>query len=80
MTSTAPPAPPAEITVTEAADRYGIKKRALQGAIRRGQVPARKVGPVFVLDPEAARLYGEVFKARRAFNAYVGRDDSDDDE
>ena len=80
LTPTETPAPPTELTTTEAAERYQIPARSLQRAIQRGQVPARKIGPLYVIDAEAARLYGEVFKARRALTAYTGRGDNDDDE
>jgi hypothetical protein len=78
MTSTKPPAPPSELTVTEAAEKFDIPKRSLHQAIRRGLVPARRLGPIFVIDPEAARLYGDVFKARRALDAYTGRAGGDE--
>lgn len=35
---------------------------------------------MFVVDAEAARLYGEVFKARRALDAYTGRTSDADSE
>lgn len=78
MTTTDTPA--AELTVTEAAATHDIPKRSLHRAIERGQVPARKIGPMFVVDAEAARLYGAVFAARRALDAYTGRVERDDDE
>lgn len=68
-----------ELTVSEAADKYEIPKRALHQAVSRGQVPARKIGPIYVVDAEAARLYGAVFAARRALDAYTGRTDTDDE-
>lgn len=68
-----------ELTVSEAAAAHDIPKRSLHRAIERGQIPAHKIGPIFVVDPEAARLYGEVFKARRALDAYTGRTDEDDE-
>lgn len=71
--------PTDELTVTEAAEKHDIPRRSLQKAIERGQVPARKIGPLFIVDAEAARLYGEVFKARRALDAYTGRAGSDAD-
>lgn len=79
MTTTDTAAPPHEMTVTEAAAAHDIPKRALHQAIARGQVPARRIGPLYVVDAEAARLYGEVFKARRAFNAYTGQTGDDDE-
>ncbi|ABE67291.1 excise [Mycobacterium phage Jolene] len=69
----------AELTVSEAAAAHDIPKRSLHRAIERGQIPARRVGPLFLVDAEAARLYGEVFKARRALDAYTGRTGSDND-
>lgn len=71
--------PPAELTVSEAAAAHDIPKRSLHRAIERGQVPARKIGPMFIVDAEAARLYGAVFAARRALDAYTGRTDTDDE-
>lgn len=65
-------APPTELTVAEVAEKYGVNKRSLLQAIYRGQVPARKVGTLYLVDAEAARLYGEVYKARRALDAYTG--------
>ncbi len=70
---------PTELTVTEATEKFGIQPRALHQAIRRKQVPARKVGPIYLVDAEAARLYGEVFKARRELDAYTGRTDAETD-
>ena len=66
-------------TVAEASAEYDIPLRSLHRAIERGQVPAQKVGPIYLVDREAARLYGEVFKARRALDAYTGRNSSDDE-
>lgn len=74
------PTPTNELTVTEAAEKFEIPKRALHRAIERGTVPARKVGPIFVVDAEAARLYGAKFAAVRALNAYTGRGNPEDDE
>ncbi len=73
-TETLPP------TASEASAEFDIPLRSLHRAIARGQVPARKVGPIYLVDREAARLYGEVFKARRALDAYTGRNSADDDE
>lgn len=67
-------------TAAEASAEYDIPHRSLQRAITRGLVPARKVGPIYLVDREAARLYGEIFKARRALDAYTGRNSSDDDD
>ncbi|GFG65781.1 hypothetical protein MKUB_32710 [Mycobacterium kubicae] len=78
MTPTETPAPPTEGTVTEASNAFDIPKRSLHRAIERGMIPARKIGPLFVVDMEAARLYGEVFKARRALDAYTGRAGGDE--
>lgn len=78
--TTSTDAPPKELTVSEAAETYDIPKRSLHQAIGRGQVPARKIGPMYLVDAEAARLYGEVFKARNAFNAYTGRTSDEDSE
>ena len=72
-------APAAELTVSEAAAAYDIPKRSLHRAIERGIVPARKIGPMFIVDAEAARLYGAKFAAVRALNAYTGRTDTDDE-
>lgn len=69
-----------ELTVSEAVDAHGIPKRSLHRAIERGQVPARRVGPIFLVDAKAAELYGAVFAARRALDAYTGRNSADDDE
>ena len=69
-----------ELTVSEAAETHKIPKRSLHRAIDRGLVPARKVGPIFLVDAKAAELYGAVFAARRALDAYTGRNSSDDDE
>lgn len=74
-------APPAtELTVAEVAEKYEVPKRSLLQAIARGQVPARKVGTLYLVDPEAARLFGEVYKARRALDAYTGRTTDSDAE
>lgn len=78
MTPT-PTEPRTELTVSEAAAAHGINPRSLHRAIERGQVPARKIGPMYLVDGEAARLYGEIFKARRALDEYTGNS-SDDDE
>lgn len=75
--TTTPTEAPTELTVTEAADKYGIEKRSLHKAIERGQIPARKIGPLYIVDAEAARLYGEIFKARRALDTYTGRTSTD---
>lgn len=80
MTSTPTETPATELTVSEAAATHDIPKRSLHRAIERGQVPARRIGPLFVVDAEAARLYGDVFKARRALDAYTGRAGDSDSE
>lgn len=71
--------PTDELTVSEACAAHDIPKRSLHRAIERGQVPARKIGPMFLVDAEGARLYGAIFAARRALNAYTGRTDEDDE-
>ncbi|MCV7226101.1 hypothetical protein [Mycolicibacterium komossense] len=68
-----------ELTVSEAVAAHEIPKRSLHRAIERGQVPARKIGPMFLVDAEAARLYGAIFAARRALAAYTGQADEDDE-
>lgn len=67
-------------TVAEASAKYDIPLRSLHRAVARGLVPARKVGPIYLVDDKAAELYGEIFKARRALDAYTGRNSSDDDD
>lgn len=76
--TTTAPTPSDELTVSQAAEQFEIPKRSLHRAIERGMVPARKIGNLFVVDPEAARLYGDVFRARRALDAYTGRAGGDE--
>ena len=79
MTTTTESAPADEQTVSEAAAEHDIPKRSLHRAIERGQIPARRIGNLFVIDRQAARLYGDVYKARRALDAYTGRTTSEAD-
>jgi excisionase family DNA binding protein len=60
-----------EITVTDASDIYGIGKRTLHRAVERGDIPSRRIGNIYLLDPEAVRLYAEIHKARRALADYL---------
>lgn len=80
MTPTPTETAKTELTVSEAAAAYKIPLRSLHRAIERGQVPARKIGPIYLVDAKAAELYGAVFAARRALDAYTGRNSADDDE
>jgi len=65
------PEPASEITVTDASDTYGIGKRTLHRAVERGDIPSRRIGNLYLLDPEAVRLYAEIHKARRALADYL---------
>lgn len=62
---------PAELTVAEAAEKYGISKRSIARAAERGLIPHRRMGVLYVLDAEAVRLYAAVHEARRALDEYV---------
>lgn len=64
---------PTELTIAEAAEKYGVNRRTLQRATERGRIPSRKIANVYVVDAEAVRLFGEIVKAREALSAYTGR-------
>jgi excisionase family DNA binding protein len=61
----------AEITVTQAAEKYGVSNRSIQRAVERGDIPARRIGNLYLLDAEGVRLYAAVHDARRKLADYV---------
>lgn len=60
------------LTISEAAEKYPhIPRRSISAAAERGQIPARRVGRMFLLDAEGVRLYARIFDARRELDKYV---------
>jgi hypothetical protein len=62
-----------QLTLTEAAEINDVPRRSVARAAERGQIPSERIGNFIVVDAEAARLYGEVHKARRVLDEYTGR-------
>lgn len=69
--------PPEELTIANAAEKYGVNRRTLQRATERGTIPSRMVDGRYYVDGEAVRLFGEIGKARDALSAYTGRSAGD---
>jgi excisionase family DNA binding protein len=61
-----------ELTIADAAERYGVNRRSLQRAVERGKIPSRMFANMYLVDPEAVRLYAEIVKARHALATYTG--------
>lgn len=45
------------LTTQEAADRLGLSKRQVQTLIKRGQLPAERVGHIWLLKPEDVETF-----------------------
>lgn len=63
--------PTEELTIADAAERYGVNRRTLQKVTERGDIPARKLAGAYLVDAEAVRLYAEIAKARQALADYI---------
>lgn len=63
--------PVEELTIAEAAERYGVNRRTLQKATERGDIPARKLAGAYLVDTEAVRLFAAIKKARTALGDYL---------
>ncbi|WP_064285524.1 helix-turn-helix domain-containing protein, partial [Mycolicibacterium iranicum] len=60
-----------ELTITQAAETFGVPRRSIARAAERGQIPSDRIGNLVVVDREAVRLYAAVFEARRRLDEYV---------
>lgn len=65
--------PTEELTIADAAEKYGVNRRTLQRATERGTIPSRMFAGRYLVDAEAVRLFGEIVKAREALSTYTGR-------
>ena len=61
---------PEELTIADAAERYGVNRRTLQKATERGDIPGRKLAGIYLVDAEAVRLFAAIRKARTELDDY----------
>lgn len=58
----------APISAAEAAAQHGIPKRTILAAIKRGELPAHKLGGelgVYVINPSDANVFAAAWQARQ---------------
>lgn len=59
----------APISAADASAQHGIPKRTILAAIKRGVLPAQKLGGetgVYILNPDDAAAFAEAWNARQA--------------
>lgn len=60
-----------ELTLADAAEKFGVNLRTLQKAAERGDVLAQKKFGRYVVDAESVRLYAAIAHARTALADYI---------